>query len=44
VFEVVPAAVRILAADGIVVGTLVAVLLNMLLPFEKRERAKLTVG
>jgi xanthine/uracil permease len=40
VFEVVPAAVRILVADGIVVGTVVAVLLNMLLPFEKHARAK----
>jgi NCS2 family nucleobase:cation symporter-2 len=41
VFEVVPAAIRILAADGIVVGTLVAVLLNMLLPFEKRSQNEL---
>ena len=36
VFEVFPAAIRILAADEIVVGTLVAVLLNMMLPSEKR--------
>ena len=41
VFEVIPAAIRILAADGIVVGTLVAVLLNMLLPFEKRAQNEL---
>jgi uracil-xanthine permease len=31
-FEVVPQGVRILAADGIVVGTVVAVVLNLLLP------------
>jgi xanthine permease len=31
VFEMFPAAVRMLAADGIVVGTLTAVLLNLLL-------------
>jgi uracil-xanthine permease len=36
VFEVFPAVIRILAADGIVVGTLVAVLLNLTLPSEKR--------
>jgi uric acid transporter len=36
VFEVFPAAIRILAADGIVVGIVVAVLLNMILPSEKR--------
>jgi xanthine/uracil permease len=41
VFEVVPATIRILAADGIVVGTLVAVMLNMLLPFEKRAQNEL---
>ena len=34
VFEVFPAVIRILAADGIVVGTLVAVLLNLMLPSE----------
>jgi xanthine permease len=32
VFEMFPAAVKILAADGIVVGTLAAVLLNLALP------------
>jgi uracil-xanthine permease len=32
VFEVVPQSVRILAADGIVVGTVVTVLLNLVLP------------
>lgn len=37
VFEFLPPGLRILAADGIVVGTLVAVLLNAALP---RERAK----
>jgi xanthine/uracil permease len=34
VFEMFPAVIRILAADGIVVGTLVAVLLNLMLPSE----------
>jgi uric acid transporter len=36
VFEVFPVALRILAADGIVVGILVAVLLNLTLPSGKR--------
>jgi xanthine/uracil permease len=31
-FEIVPPSLRILAADGIVVGTVVAVVLNLLLP------------
>jgi xanthine/uracil permease len=43
VFEIFPAAIRILAADGIVVGILVAILLNLVLPFEKalnRDQAR----
>jgi len=32
VFDVVPGSLRILAADGIVIGTVVAVLLNLVLP------------
>ncbi len=36
VFEAFPATIRILAADGIVVGVLVAVLLNLILPTEDR--------
>jgi uracil-xanthine permease len=36
VFEVFPAAMRILAADGIVVGILLAVLLNLTLPAKKQ--------
>jgi uric acid transporter len=40
VFEVFPATIRILAADGIVVGTLVAVLLNIVLPYENRAQTK----
>jgi uric acid transporter len=39
VFEVFPAAIRILAADGIVVGVLVAVLLNLVLPSEDRVQS-----
>jgi uracil-xanthine permease len=39
VFEVFPAALRILPADGIVVGILVAVLLNLMLPSGKRAVA-----
>jgi uric acid transporter len=39
VFDVFPAAIRILAADGIVVGALIAVLLNLVLPSEKRISA-----
>jgi xanthine/uracil permease len=35
VFEIFPPALRILAGDGIVVGTLVAVLLNLALPATK---------
>jgi NCS2 family nucleobase:cation symporter-2 len=38
VFDVFPAAVKILAGDGIVVGTLAAVVLNLALPAEKRTR------
>ena len=37
VFEIFPPALRILAGDGIVVGTLVAVLLNLALPAAKPE-------
>jgi uric acid transporter len=35
-FEVFPAAIRILAADGIVIGIFVAILLNLVLPSETR--------
>jgi uric acid transporter len=35
VFEVFPATIRILAADGIVIGILVAVLLNLMLPSKR---------
>jgi xanthine/uracil permease len=35
VFEIFPPALRILAGDGIVVGTLVAVLLHLTLPAPK---------
>jgi xanthine/uracil permease len=38
VFEMFPAAVKILAADGIVVGTLTAVVLNLALPGRKRTK------
>jgi xanthine/uracil permease len=38
VFEVFPATIRILAADGIVIGILVAVLLNLMLPSKKRAQ------
>jgi xanthine/uracil permease len=31
-FEIVPQSIRILAADGIVVGTVVAVVLNLAIP------------
>jgi xanthine/uracil permease len=36
VLDVFPTAVKILAGDGIVVGTLTAVLLNLALPGRKR--------
>jgi xanthine/uracil permease len=39
VFEMFPGAVRILAADGIVVGTLAAVVLNLVLPAAAASRA-----
>jgi xanthine/uracil permease len=35
VFDIFPPTLRILAGDGIVVGTLVAVLLNLVLPAPK---------
>ena len=35
VFETLPASIRIIATDGMVVGTLTAVLLNMILPRER---------
>ncbi len=38
VFEIFPAAIRILAADGIVVGILAAVLLNVMLPSDNSLR------
>jgi NCS2 family nucleobase:cation symporter-2 len=39
VFEVFPAAIRILAADGIVIGILVAIILNLVLPSENARSA-----
>jgi uric acid transporter len=40
VFEMFPAAIKILAADGIVVGTLAAVILNLALPGRKTKQEK----